>query len=671
VETGYERSYDAAVAEDRALNSQARWSYRPHLDGLRAVAVYLVVLFHAAHPAWDGGFIGVDMFFVLSGFVVTGVLLSEIDSKGQIDFWRFYARRAKRLLPAAAMTLLVVSAALAVFASPFEQRLRLPDVISAAVYVSNWNFVAQATDYFGADITASPILHFWSLSVEEQFYLIWPAGLALFVFAARKTKHAAAALAAIIGILMVLSAVAAVRLADDSLLRAYYGTDTRGYQLLTGALLATHVRARRSTQPTALHRILSIAAMVAIIAISTPLVDALPTTRGLAVTVATGALIWATEGSTGSPLVRFLSTRPVVWLGKISYGTYLWHWPIAVVLIRTETSGDQTRWIPVALLSTAVAALSHRYLEMPIRRLEFGGRANRAIVASGLTLSVLTALGAFFALRSGPSSIDWQAAADDTVPHVRCPGEVADCMLVNGTGPRLLLTGDSHAAHRIPALSDLARIHGFQLFAATQGSCPWPDVPVILDEQVHERCEEFHRDLVDRTLPGIDPDLVILASAATERRPVADGEEVHQPGTTAHVTAMVDGASRILDEIERSGAETIILEQLPRAPGQIPECLSDAALPASCDFDDQLGTQPVEEAVRELVSERRGVALIDVDAIVCPRYPRCTAMTPGGTITLADASHLTATYSREIAPDFWAAIEPHQTHIAVATRSGS
>ena len=172
----------STAAPDRGARVDG-WTYRPHLDGLRAVAVYLVVAFHAGIGRLQGGFIGVDVFFVLSGYLVTGVLARDTDGPtGRVRFGRFYARRVRRLLPAAAVNLVVAALVFRAVAEPalFEDGWR--SIRAAALYVSNWFFIRESADYFGSDITASPVAHYWSLSVEEQFYLVWPvvfAGLTI------------------------------------------------------------------------------------------------------------------------------------------------------------------------------------------------------------------------------------------------------------------------------------------------------------------------------------------------------------------------------------------------------------------------------------------------------------------------------------------------------------
>lgn len=214
--------------------------YRPHLDGLRAVAVYLVVLFHAGSARFSGGYIGVDVFFVLSGFLVTQLLMRDIAARGGIRFGRFYSRRFRRLLPAAFVVLAVTAAVYTAIASPAEVLAAAGSLKAAFLYSTNWYFIHQATGYFGADISTNPVLHFWSLAVEEQFYLLWPLALGGLFLATRRLDRARQlrTIRIVLAVGALASAVWALSLRTSDPNRAYYGTDTRAYELLAGALLA-------------------------------------------------------------------------------------------------------------------------------------------------------------------------------------------------------------------------------------------------------------------------------------------------------------------------------------------------------------------------------------------------------------------------------------------------
>src|SRR5882762_4225045 len=204
-------------------------AYRPHLDGLRAIAVYLVVLFHAGSQRFPGGYIGVDVFFVLSGYLVTQLLLRDLARTDSIRFGRFYSRRFRRLLPAAFVALTVTAVVYTAIASPAEVVATVGSFKAAFLYSTNWYFIHQSTGYFGADITTNPVLHFWSLAVEEQFYLLWPLALGG-GFALTRRMDPARRMRVIriaVAVGAVASAIWALSLRHSEPNRAYYGTDTR------------------------------------------------------------------------------------------------------------------------------------------------------------------------------------------------------------------------------------------------------------------------------------------------------------------------------------------------------------------------------------------------------------------------------------------------------------
>src|SRR3954451_11127235 len=279
-----------ASHEEPAVSSAA---YRPHLDGLRAVAVYLVVLFHAGALRFAGGFIGVDVFFVLSGFLVTQLLLRDL-AHGSIRFGRFYARRFRRLLPAAFVALIVTAVVFTAIARAGEVVDAVGSFKAAFLYVANWYFIHHSTGYFGADISENPVLQFWSLAIEEQFYLLWPLTLGGLFLVTRRIDRARRMQVIRTAVLAgaVASALWALSLRNSDLNRAYYGTDTRAYELLAGALLAlTPAWAERARRYARSLHVATFAAIAALVMLATDWIHFDAIERGIAVTVVTCVLL--------------------------------------------------------------------------------------------------------------------------------------------------------------------------------------------------------------------------------------------------------------------------------------------------------------------------------------------------------------------------------------------
>jgi peptidoglycan/LPS O-acetylase OafA/YrhL len=290
------------------MTARPTWTYRPALDGVRAVAVYLVVLFHSGVSAVSGGFIGVDLFFVLSGFLITNVLLNDIDEFGRIRFGQFYARRARRLLPAAIVVAVVTSFAFLLVESVVQRLSYVRDAQSALLYFANWHFLGAQNDYFATGVSRSPFLHFWSLSIEEQFYLLFPLLLLCLVRAGRRRPRLP-----VLGLLALcaLSVMAQVLWSARDVNHAYYGTDARAYQLLAGAVVAYALRGVRVRLTVRAADAAATASLVAVALVASGLLHFAVSTRGFAATAAGAVLIAALVLRDDGRAGRLLSHRGI------------------------------------------------------------------------------------------------------------------------------------------------------------------------------------------------------------------------------------------------------------------------------------------------------------------------------------------------------------------------
>ena len=429
----------------------------PALDGIRAVAVGLVLAEHGGIPGVSGGFLGVDIFFVLSGFLITSLLLDELGRNGRIDLADFWIRRARRLLPGLIAMVVAVVAARSFFSPEATATLR-NDAVAAFFWMANWAFVAQKTDYFSQGSPPSPLQHTWSLGVEEQYYLLWPLlVLAVAVLMGARARWAVFGLAAL-GVAG--SAAAAIVMAPD-VNRIYFGTDTRVQALLVGAAAAallvrdwsvltaggTLIRTRWRRWAACGLSIGGLAALGALVHYATGSAREFRLGLLVAVALATVLVVAPVALDPGSPVARALAWRPLVGLGAISYGIYLWHWPIFLAL-----NGERTAWSGWSLFALrcaatiAVATASWWLLEQPVRRwrpvivpmLPLAGAT--AATAAALTMLVLPVSSKPNDGPGGPG-VDSAALVSPEVPvEVRSPSG----QLAPGT-KRVAVFGDSVA----------------------------------------------------------------------------------------------------------------------------------------------------------------------------------------------------------------------------------
>jgi peptidoglycan/LPS O-acetylase OafA/YrhL len=420
--------------------------YRAGLDGLRAVAVAAVLLYHADIAWFQGGFVGVDVFFVLSGYLITSLLLTERAASGTVRLGRFWARRARRLLPAAVLVIAVSLLIVAAF-QPGSLGSARGDALASLLYVNNWHEIVAGHSYFAAFARPSLVQHLWSLSVEEQFYLLWPPLLA--VAAARMRRGRVAWL--LLGGIVVSTALCALLYRGGDPSRVYYGTDTRAAPLLLGALLAFGWPAARLTRDvgrgaSGVLDAIGLAGLAGLLVAIVTWRDFDPWLYpwGLLVVALASAAIVAAAVHPAARVGRFLGVGPLRWIGQRSYGIYLWHWPV-MALTRPGIDVSASRWVlaPAQIgLAVALAALSFRFVEQPIRRGEAlrwlerqAPRARLAAVTAGAVAVAVVAGWAF------SRSVPVTARAQVSSPAAR----VVDARRVShpASRPRVLAVGAS------------------------------------------------------------------------------------------------------------------------------------------------------------------------------------------------------------------------------------
>lgn len=603
----------------------------PALDGLRGAAVAGVLLFHS--NLLIGGYLGVDLFFVLSGYLITSLLLAERREKGRIELTRFWVRRARRLLPALAGLLAGIAVFAAVFAQPNQLAQIRADGIATMLYVANWHAVFANTGYWDLFVAPSPLGHMWSLAIEEQFYVIWPFVAFAVLRPARDrdggVRHGPRRLFAVSVVMALGSLVTMLVLSSPSTIeRVYLGTDTRAASILTGAALACWLAWRgpvRSAGARAGVEILGFVGIAFLVVVwATVDGQTMWLYRGglFACGLAVAAVIAAVVHPRPGALAAVLAIRPLCWLGMISYGLYLWHWPVFIVLDEPRLGfGGLPLFVVRVAVSLAFALASYYLLEQPIRQGRWSGRTMRLAVP----VSVVALLAALLIATSGAPTTNWYdqsiggiRAALDQVPPPPTPGAVDAA----APPPRILFTGDSVAFFLSQQfLADQADFGVVAANAAlpgcrfTPGRVRLPSGEIVGDDH-WPMCNTLWAEAVDQ----VRPDLVFLTVAD----PGAVDREVDGTWTTpcdpAFDRYLQSKLSDAVDTLSATGARVVIGTSVRAgatyANGVIPEHLD-------C----------FNESIRRVADADPRVRVVDVDAFVCPDGV-CTERVDGETLRL-------------------------------------
>ncbi|MGI8945857.1 MAG: acyltransferase family protein [Thermoleophilaceae bacterium] len=659
---------------------EQRKSFRREIQGMRTFGLLLVFVAHAELGFGEGGFVALDTFFVMSGFLITGLLLKEMEKSGNISLTAFYGRRVRRLLPLASVVLIVVMIASWLLYSPVQTDRVAGDVVAASLYVVNWHFAAQEVDYFAVDPDDSPVQHFWTLSVEEQVYLGWPALLLLALVLARR-RGPRAVRRALWGVMVgvgVPAFVYSVFVLDYTGTGAYFSTIPRTWEFAVGGALALGLPSALKLHP-AVSSVLTWGGLATILAGTLLFTEemAYPGILALAPTLATVAVLVAGTAERKVVPIRLLSLPTMQRLGDLTYAWYLWHWPV-LVLGRVATGEKLTGLSALGMFALAgiPTVISHVLIENPLRysrtltraprrALAFGGTC----VAAGVGLAfMLTALSpkvptAPVASVTGAATVldgdaTLQRAATALRPAPRTAPDDRGKLYTDGclvrraelTSPEcvygnprsdttVVLFGNSHAMHWFPAIERIAKERDWRLVALTRAGC------AIADVKFSSRCDSWREDTLRRIEEDEKPARVILGtSTAMSLGVVVDGDRLSRAGS---VPFLRRGFERVLRRLRDTGARVTVLKSLPRPPRDVPSCVSRQPKRLErCAFAKWRDPAGAYDSVSATTVD--GTEVLDASPIVCPDG-RCPAVM-GNALVYRDDNHFTATFARTLSP---------------------
>ena len=666
---------------------------RADIQGLRALAVGMVVIYHLWPNRLTGGFVGVDVFFVISGFLITSHILSSPPVTGR-DLAVFWRRRVRRLLPASLLVLGVTAVATRIVAPASRWEDTAAQIISSALYVQNWTLASGSVDYLAAENAASPVQHFWSLSVEEQFYLVWPIlFFAVFYLAARLRWSRTTSAQILVGGVFAISLAYSIYATAFTPASAYFVTPTRMWELAAGGLVATFAASRAAREARSWDSLGAWAGIAAIVAAgvlysgSTPF----PGYTALLPVAGTAAVIWADAQQRHSP-TQVLKQAPVRVLGDLSYSVYLWHWPL-IVLVPYVSGGSLSLWDKCFILAFTLLLswLTKKFVEDRFRTAPRGQKLSSTFLAATAGMAVVVLLGAgqiaevrhrsdvsasqVAALSQegnecfGAAALANTAAgcsAEPSGPVTPAPeaaiNDKSDAYADNcwsfeptfedhpvctyGSGPtHVALVGNSHAGHWLPALQALADERGWTITTYLASACNATDARLKFSTaEAGAGCAEWGKWVLQET-SGDAYDLVVTSERVA--RPVEGA-----PGGAGNLAAAAAGYESYLKKWASAGTRVLVLKDTPNplaTTGSVPDCLSlhepDYAA-CSGTVGQWHQPDPLTQAAAKL--KLPTIATANMDKYFCSSG-RCQSVI-GNVVVYFDGHHMTSTYARTLAP---------------------
>jgi peptidoglycan/LPS O-acetylase OafA/YrhL len=677
--------------------------FRADLEGLRGLAILLVILFHAGFPQFAGGSVGVDVFFVLSGFFITGMLARETEETGGINFADFYAKRALRILPTLFLVLTVTLIGVLVLYAPIDRESVASNARAVAMGSGNLAFARESVDYFSSG--ENPLLHTWSLAVEQQFYAVWPVLFALVAVAferrvsdtafvsnpTRVVSHKPLLWA--IAITGALSFIASVAMTKNAQGWAFYSMPTRVWEFALGGALALWLR--------------SLPAMGWSVAIGPPgrqiditsLFVCLPHLIGFALI---GYALYAYDSSTPYPGVaalapalgaaslvvggyfhsafttRALAFRPFQWLGSVSYAWYLWHWPlvgIAGVINPRISPWGKLLWCVGAL---ALAWITCRYVEQPSRNGRLAGLPSKRVTigafAATIVMLVFAQASLMIAERTtkNPAQQRYADARESRVDHgcwgtsamsAQRPCEFGDTK----SSTTVVLFGDSHAEHWFGALDKAGKERGWKIVVMVMGGCPVPQLETFIRARTKRHYHEctLYREAAMRRILALKPSVAVLSSF--DHYIPTDGDDA--PWKIS-LDSWERGLRQTYSRLSKAGIPVVAIRGTPRTGFKAPTCLSRKSaglmFADACEYDLASSLLPKAVAAQNRAAQGLGVRFVDMNDQVCWSAP--CKVERGDLVVYTDDNHLTYEFSRSLASPFGARIAQAAASMGVALR---
>lgn len=617
------------------LQSMCKRTYRPDIDGLRTLAVMPVILFHAGASWLPGGFVGVDIFFVISGYLISSIILREVKAS-EFSFFRFYERRLRRIIPALLVMLLVTIAAFQVIALPDQAQSAAESGVAALLSVSNFWFWRES-GYFAPTAEFIPLLHTWSLAVEEQFYLVFPVILLAIWRLGLPVRL----------VLLICTLVAfgvGLWLSINKPSVAYYLLPARAWELAVGALIASGAVPR--IRGAILRQMLPVMGITIILFSVFWIQSDMIFPGWVAVIPCIGAAMVIHADGQSWVARHFLAARPMVFIGLLSYSLYLWHWPVLAALrVRTASVNlDPVVAFAAIVLTFVLAWLSWRYVElpfrdrrsMPVRRmLAFLGMGSVAVLA----IAGLSILFAGFPSRiSEPAQVALAAAADIDPLRIRCQGvsENRECRFGNPDVPvTYAIVGDSHAAAIRPAVEASGMMGDEAGTLYWSGACPMLDGAQLRNHPERASCAAFKEAVWDKIATDADLRTIVLAgrwpfqmtgwlpeSGGSNRTWLVDDQTVN-PSIEENAAVLQRSLLRTIDRLRALGKEVVVIGSVPEPGFDVPRTVA-MALHAGLDAPRGIRREIVEaragvadEFLAMILDNRDGVRMVSLWAAFC------------------------------------------------------